>query len=52
MGTKLALALATLHLHFIEQDFFLQSRDLIPTIYRRYIDDIFIVWEQYFCQGA
>ena len=43
-GTKLAPVLATLYFHFIERKL-LESRHLIPTIYCRCVDDIFIVWE-------
>ena len=46
MGTKLALALATLSLQYVEQDY-LASAAVRPRLYFTYIDDIFVVWEGY-----
>ena len=43
MGTKLALALATLYLAQIEEHF-LSTYTHTPDVWLRYIDDIFMVW--------
>ena len=42
MGTKFALALATIYIGHLEEDF-LANRALVPDIRVRYIDDIFSI---------
>ena len=44
MSTKLAPALATLFLHHVEQRYLL-SATIKPSLWLRYIDDIFCIWE-------
>ncbi|XP_067832584.1 uncharacterized protein [Heptranchias perlo] len=43
MGTKFAPQYANIFMHKFEQDFF-TAQDLQPTLYTRYIDDIFFLW--------
>ena len=43
MGTKLAPALATIYIRHIEEPF-LESRDIKPMLWVRYIDDVFLIW--------
>ena len=43
VGTPIAPTLANFYMHEIEQQFF-TTRPLLPLVYKRYIDDIFIVW--------
>ena len=43
MGTKLAPALATIYLALLEESF-LETSPLSPSLYLRYIDDIFKIW--------
>ena len=44
MGTKFAPQYANLFMHKFEQDF-LSTQSLKPSLYLRYIDDIFIIWQ-------
>ena len=44
MGTKLAPALATLILHYFEQDY-LASVVVWPRLYLSYIEGIFVIWD-------
>nr|XP_054774674.1 uncharacterized protein LOC129282841 [Lytechinus pictus] len=43
MGTKMAPAYANIFMAILEEDF-LSNSQLQPTLYLRYIDDIFIIW--------
>ena len=43
MGTKLAPAYANTFMKYIE-DKFLSQQHLVPLYYRRFIDDIFLIW--------
>ncbi|OOZ36155.1 hypothetical protein, partial [Solemya elarraichensis gill symbiont] len=43
MGTKFAPQYANLFMHKLEQDF-LSTQTLQPDLYKRYIDDIFLIW--------
>ena len=43
MGTKLALALASIYIGDLEKSF-LSSRKLQPALWVRYIDDVFAIW--------
>ena len=43
MGTKLALALATIYIGQMEEAF-LENRPIKPSLWVRYIDDIFLIW--------
>ncbi|XP_067844434.1 uncharacterized protein [Heptranchias perlo] len=43
MGTKFAPQYANIFMHKFERDFF-TAQDLQPTLYTRYIDDIFFLW--------
>ncbi|XP_072422902.1 uncharacterized protein [Chiloscyllium punctatum] len=43
MGTKFAPQYANIFMHRFEQDFF-SMQDLQPTLYTKYIDDIFFLW--------
>ena len=43
MGTKLAPALATIYLAFLEEAY-LDSAPFVPHLYLRYIDDVFLLW--------
>ncbi|XP_067848012.1 uncharacterized protein [Heptranchias perlo] len=43
MGTKFAPQYAKIFMHKFEHDFF-TAQDLQPTLYTRYIDDIFFLW--------
>ena len=43
MGTKCAPAFAGIFMHQLEQQF-LEDAPLKPSLYRRYIDDIFLIW--------
>ena len=43
MGTKLAPALATIYIGDLEEAF-IQDRDWKPTLWLRYIDDVFMIW--------
>ena len=43
MGTKMAPAYANLFMAVLEEDF-LSKRNLKPSMYIRYIDDIFMIW--------
>ena len=43
MGTKIAPAYANISMNAIETSF-LSSSPLMPSIYFRYIDDIFVIW--------
>ena len=43
MGTPIAPTLACFFMHHIETSFF-ATQQLLPLIYKRYIDDIFLVW--------
>ena len=44
MGTKMAPAYANIFMAVLEEEF-LSNRPLRPTLYVRYIDDIFMIWE-------
>lgn len=44
MGTKLAPSLATLFLSIIE-DRYISNAHIKPSLWRRYIDDVFFVWQ-------
>lgn len=44
MGTKFAPSYANLYLAGIEQDF-LGSRVLSPLVWRRFLDDVFMIWQ-------
>ena len=43
MGRIFAPSYANLFMAVIEQDFFL-SRSMVPLFYKRYLDDIFMLW--------
>ena len=45
MGTRMAPSYATLLMGKLEREF-LQTKDKIPRVWWRYIDDIFAIWEQ------
>ena len=44
MGSPMAPAYASLFMGKLEQEF-LESRDLVPSLWLRFLDDIFIVWD-------
>lgn len=43
MGTKMAPAYANIFMHYLEQNF-IATQPLTPLVYKRYIDDIIIIW--------
>ena len=43
MGTKMAPSYANIFMHEIEQGF-LQTQTIKPLVWKRYIDDIFVIW--------
>eukprot|EP00061_Rhincodon_typus_P015304 g42910.t1 len=43
MGTRFAAQFANIFMHRFEQDFF-AAQNLRPTLYTRYVDDIFFLW--------
>ena len=43
MGTKFAPAYACISMHRVEQDF-LETQELKPLLWLRFIDDIFFIW--------
>ena len=44
MGSPMAPAYASLFMGKLEQEF-LESRDLVPSLWLRFLDDIFMVWD-------
>jgi len=44
MGTKAAVAIANIFMHFFETNFFSKSHLPSPFLYKRFIDDIFMIW--------
>ena len=45
MGTKAAVAIANIFMHFFEDKYIFQNQNLLkPLLYKRFIDDIFMIW--------
>ena len=45
MGTKVAVAIANIFMHYLEQNSILNNPELLkPFLFKRYIDDIFMIW--------